>query len=347
MSKISEYQKEKQTRKEAYEKVKRLDGLVTLDDCKLAVEHNGAILEFVPFAFKTEEICLKAFANNNFNRNLIQYIPSEMLTKDFLLSVVGISGVALKYIPLELIDVDIICNAVTQNKSAIQYIPKEYETDEIFIKILEIYPEKLEYIIDKKPLLFEYMNNNSNLSLGLMEKVVSAKWGNLKYIPAEFITKEICDFSFNISWKSFQFFPDKYKTREMCEFVTGKSILFVEYCPIWFLTNEMCEAFIRKKRSLRCIPNELRTEKLCLLAIQNDYQEFQSIPKNFLTEEFCIKSLRVNEKIIKFIPKELKTFEVYKIIIEKVSFSNYFIEWLKNIESKSYYSYSEEYMIFN
>ena len=129
-----EKQKIRIQKQTAYEKIRNCAERITYSDCLLAVDYDGQIISSIPSDFITEEICIAALKNNYLNKDLIRYIPKNLLTKKFSATIVAISGVYLKYLPLEAISKNVILKAVKQTIHAIKYIPEKYKTDEVVIE---------------------------------------------------------------------------------------------------------------------------------------------------------------------------------------------------------------------
>ena len=328
----------------AWEKIKNNANNITYNDCVLAVEHDKQIISSIPSEFITEELCVSALNNNNSNKNLIQYIPQRLLTKKFATRIVSINGIYLKYLPSEVISKNVILTAAKQKLNAIKYIPDEFKTDEIYKVLIDISPKSLKYIdtpsvcvcqyaINKEPNAISYIKNDSVFTPEICKKVIETDWKNLKHIPFNCITRNLCDYAFSRSWKAFKLFPDIFKTTKYCETVISMDVSYIQYCPKSMLDADTCEKCVKKRgKLLEFVPENLKTETLCLLAVKQDYEALSFLPSNLLSYDFYIKCFTVNQASIYLIPDEYKTFETYKYLLSQVVFSEKFSEWLKSEE---------------
>lgn len=346
--------KEQQIRiqRRAVEKIRAGSEEITYSDCLLAVSYLGEIISSIPPEFITEELCITSLKNNWLHEDLIRYIPKNLITEKFAVRIVEISAVYLKYLPVEAINKNVILKAVKRSSHAIKYIPEKYKTDKTYKTLIDANPKILKHIanpnlslckyaLDKSPSSIAYIKNVSAFTNKMVEKVILANWENLKYIPSEKITKELCDYAYNENYRAFIYFPDKYKTREMCEFVVSKDELLIQYCPDYMISLEMCESCLKKRGTLlEFIPNKFKTESICLLAVEQDCEALHFIPHDLFTNEFLIDCIKINLSSVQFIPDEFKTKEIYNYLLENISFSKHFEEWL--ISDEIYYSSSDD-----
>lgn len=335
---MSKEKQKKRLLKVAYEKILDKTKRIEYSDCLLAVEYDGQIISSIPSQFITEELCITALKNSDAKRNLMQYIPNAMLTNEFVLAIVSINGMYLKYLPIETINKNIIVRAVEQSINSIKYIPDKDKTDEIYKILIDKNPKTLKYIENPSLSLCKYsINKNSSaisfiknpliLTDDIFKKVIAADWKNLKYVPSNRITKEMCDMAFNNNWKAFEFIPDYFKTKEMCEMVLDKDVSFVKYCPVQHLSLEICVKCVEKEGNLlEFIPEKFKSKDVCLLAIKNDSGAMRFLPVSFMVKGFFMECLQINYDAIRYFPTELKTFEVYKVLLNKIKSSKEYIE---------------------
>lgn len=341
-------------RQQAFKKIRNHAEDITHSDCLLAIEYSGQIISSIPAHLITEEICIAALSHNYLNNDLIQYIPKDLLTKKFAVSIVKISGVYLQYLPVDIVSKNVVLQAVKQTTSAIKYIPEKYQTDEVYIALFDMMPQVLkhikkpslplcEYALEKLPSALSYIKDASILTEEMYKRAVIADWKNLRYVPDKQKTKELCDLAINTNYKAFKFFPEQYKTLELCEIAINKDVSLIRYCPPPMISFEMCEKCLKKRGSLlEFIPDKFKTESLCLIAVKQDFSALNFIPKDLLTNEFFIKCLEINLDTIHFIPNEYKTLDIYKTLLTKISFSKSFNEWLLSDE-RLYFSRDEDY----
>jgi hypothetical protein len=102
--------------------------LLTDDFCKLAVQQNGYLLEYVPPEKRSDEMCKLAVQQNG---HAFEYVPLEKRSDEIYKLAVQENGYALQYFPLEKCSDEINKLAVQQNGHALQHVPLEKRSDEI------------------------------------------------------------------------------------------------------------------------------------------------------------------------------------------------------------------------
>ena len=124
-----------------------------------------------------------------------------------------------------------------------------------------------------------------------LESVSENGW-NMKYIPKQVQTQELCDAAIkSICW-AIQFCKDKFKTYDNC--------------------------FSAVKRNGQCIehvPNQFIDEKMSLIAVQSRYPCLELIQKEYVTQELCEEAVKANGENIRYVPEELMTMEMAETAI--------------------------------
>ena len=77
----------------------------------------------------------------------------------------------------------------------------------------------------------------------------------------------------------------------------------------------MCEKCLKKRGLLlEFIPDEYKTEPLCLLAVKQDYEALKFVPQHLLTNDFFIKCLKINFAKSELIPLNLTQMETASLV---------------------------------
>ena len=58
------------------------------------------------------------------------------------------------------------------------------------------------------------------------------------------------------------------------------------------------------------VPEEYRTEEMCITAVQCNYENLQKIPRKYITYELCFETVQYHGCAIEFVPSELLTNEI-------------------------------------
>ena len=119
-----------------------------------------------------------------------------------------------------------------------------------------------------------------------LQSVTENGW-NMRYVPQQVQTQELCDAAIkSICW-AIQFCKEKFKTPDNC--------------------------FSSIKRNGQCIehvPKEFIDEKMCLAAVQSRYPCLNLIPKEFITKEIFEDAVKANGENIRYVPEALITMDM-------------------------------------
>lgn len=322
------------------------------------------IIKFVPVKYRTEELCLKSIEYATDLEFVYNQIPKAILNIDFAIKAASINGLILKFFPADLITEQVALEAVNRHFSSIKYVPKclitqnffdqlllknkdslkiiprEYRTQELLIKSVELYPFSIKYI--KEELDYE-----------ICKCAVTKNWQVLRLIPNKFKTKELCDIAFKKNYRAAKYVTDNYKSNEICLKMVKECPDYIEKFPKALLTETLCLQCIELNwECIKYINDDLKTQELCKIAIEKNVKAILYIPSCFLSEEICIYAVKqdilaikllpdecktqivcelaldLSTDNLKFIPERYRTVELYLSILSKLSFSNYFTEWL-------------------
>jgi hypothetical protein len=83
--------------------------------------------------------------------------------------------------------------------------------------------------------------------------------------------------------------------------------------PKHLLTQEICIETVKNDISLRAVPQELRTPKVCLIAVREHGNNLKDVPEELKTPEMCL--LAVQKYVswgrnLQYVPEKLKTLKV-------------------------------------
>ena len=126
----------------------------------------------------------------------------------------------------------------------------------------------------------------------LCELAVSSKGTDLRFVPRELITLELCEKAVDQDYYNsevFRFVPEEFKTFEMCNLVVQQSGRNLEYVPEHLKTYEMCEMGVEDKYgyALEYVPMEFRTPELCEKAVMDEIWNLKHVPEELRTLELC------------------------------------------------------------
>ena len=81
----------------------------------------------------------------------------------------------------------------------------------------------------------------------------------------------------------------------------------VQYLPDELKTEALCIAAVQQNgKTLEFVPDALKTEELCLAAVQQDGVSIQFVPDKLITEALCIAAVRQTSYALEFVPDALR-----------------------------------------
>ena len=105
--------------------------------------------------------------------------------------------------------------------------------------------------------------------------------------------------------------PNEFKTLNICLIAIKGNGLALEFVPIQFQTETICKLAVKQNpMALEFVPDGLKTLKICTIAIKNGESGFHSlkfINNNLLTEQLCITAIKKSVFAIKHIPNAYMT----------------------------------------
>jgi hypothetical protein len=105
---------------------------------------------------------------------------------------------------------------------------------------------------------------------------------NLKKVPKEFRTPELCKRAVELNGTNIEYVPNKLITPELCKIaVADKARAAIKYVPDKFKTPELYKYAVEQSGfNLKYVPDELKTPELYKIAVENDKNAFKYVPDN-------------------------------------------------------------------
>ena len=105
-----------------------------------ALRSNGEAIAFFPDELITSEVCLKAVQKTP---TAIKFVPTELIDRELAFEAVSGDGLAIGFVPRDLIDGELAFVAVSADGRAIRHVPKELVTEEMCFACVRSYPEAI------------------------------------------------------------------------------------------------------------------------------------------------------------------------------------------------------------
>ena len=152
----------------------------------------------------------------------------------------------------------------------------------------------------------------------------------LEFVPENLRTKEICEIAVNNYEEEdyrcpLQFVPEDFRTEKICNVVIrnhpdiSESLDYIpkhlQTVDFFMKLIEDCGGYI-----LGDVPENLKTEELCKLAVSRpylvDFGVLRFVPEKFMTAELCEIAVKNDSRILQEIPEHLMTEKWKKLILE-------------------------------
>ena len=159
---------------------------------------------------------------------------------------------------------------------------------------------------------------------------VLANYRDLKLVPKQFKTEELCNLALNITFHALPFINQDLINSELCERLVSKDGFAIQVIPDEFVTKELCFKAAEKGTMLRLIPSAYYSEELILLVFKNGKHQpdINDVPSQFITESFLEEYVKIGKGL--WLNKACKENGIDKLkVLKQVIDSG--IEYLDNI----------------
>lgn len=149
---------------------------------------------------------------------------------------------------------------------------------------------------------------------------------NIKEVPDEFKTPELCKIAVEEDGMALKYVPDKLKTPELCKIAVEDGGMTLEYVPDKLITFELCKLAVEDDvTSLSCVPDKFKTPELCKIAVEDIGSALEYIPDRLKTPELCRIAVEESGWALEYVPDKLKTPELCKTAVEQNSSALQFV----------------------
>jgi hypothetical protein len=116
----------------------------------------------------------------------------------------------------------------------------------------------------------------------------------LNKIPKEQRSYSLCLEAVSKDKMNLKYVPANYRTKELCEQIKRFNGI-LKYTPHKIKTYEICINAVKRNRyDLQYVPRKFKTVELCLSSLFGGIENFRYIPKYLLAEEFYELAISVN-----------------------------------------------------
>jgi len=314
----------------------------TDNDYMGSVKRDWRNFAYVPDEAKTYEMCLYMV---QCGLTTIKEIPEQMRTKELCLYDLYAAlkngpfifkkhdNPPLEKLPDEPLSRELCHEAVANDPKAIGFVPPEYLDTQFCFDVMkrggnftaiDFKPPPRDCYLD----LTLVPDNVKTYELYL--KIVSYSGHRLKDVPKNMVNLELCFAAFGIVYSNLQNENKKIdadirrpgqSSRDTC----------LKYVPKKLRTQELCLAAVQyNSDNMQYVPDKIRTLEMCTLAVtrytrRRTYHNYsfegggynlRYIPKELMTPELLKAAIQSGGKYMQYIPKELITPELLLIAVE-------------------------------
>lgn len=159
---------------------------------------------------------------------------------------------------------------------------------------------------------------------------VLANYRDLKLVPEEFKTEELCNLALNITYHALPFVDQDFITSELCEKLVSKDGFAIQVIPDEFITKKLSFEAAENGTMLRLIPEEYYSEELILLVFKNGKHQpdINDAPSKFISESLLEEYVKIGKGL--WLDKACKENGIDKLQVLKLVIDSG-IQYLDNI----------------
>lgn len=126
---------------------------------------------------------------------------------------------------------------------------------------------------------------------------VLSNYRDLKLVPKEFKTEELCNLALNITYHALPFIDQNLITPEFCDKLVGKDGFAIQVIPDEFMTKELCFKAAENGTALRLIPLAYYSEELILSVFKNGKHQpdINDVPSEFITKSLLVEYVKLGK----------------------------------------------------
>lgn len=273
--------------------------LITAEMCMNAVNNEGMALQYVPEEFYSNELFERAIENDGW---ALQFVPEQHKTKE-------ICQLALEQ----------VLNMDYEGHAIVKYIPYPDIGLNIFKDAVDIY--------DVSDILKTFPKEIINKEIAL--EAIKLDINNFGLLPQEIKTAGFYDEAVKINGWMLQHVPDEMKTPQMCLAAKDESLdLEYEYLGLvaYVPFPKVCMEYLKEAAGnidvnevFTAIRKSVLTPDIVQLAVDLDVNCFKFVPDNLKTEKLCLKAIQETGafgEVFDYIPEHLRTKKIYKLAVE-------------------------------
>jgi hypothetical protein len=166
--------------------------------------------------------------------------------------------------------------------TSIDYVNDEFITYDLCISAITWYGGEIPSILERRHLFT--MREYYDICL----HTVRVNGSDLKYIPSDVHTQELCDEAVRGGCWALQYVRDEFKTYDNCYSAVRRNGQTLQYVPKGFIDEAMCLAAAKAGYPcLNFIPQRFLTRDLCYIAVGADGADIKNVPEVFRSSKLA------------------------------------------------------------
>jgi hypothetical protein len=166
--------------------------------------------------------------------------------------------------------------------TSIDYVNDDFITYDLCIAAITWYGGEIHSILTRRHLFTtrEYYD--------ICLHTVRLNGWDLKYIPDDVQTQELCDTAVRTSCWALEFVRDEFKTYDNCYSAVRRNGQTMKFVPDVLIDEAMCLAGAKARYPcLNFIPRRFLTRELCYIAVRGDGGDIKNVPEEFMSSELA------------------------------------------------------------
>lgn len=176
---------------------------ITYAQCKEAVKTWCLALKFVPEQYRTEEICRSAMSQCALSTHVVEYIPTQILTAEFVDNAIRDNPYLIGSFPAELLTRETAIELALKDASIIKKIPSRIKDVNFF-----------EAVVLENGMYLRFVPREL-ITRAICESAVRSKPTAIKYVPENIIDAMLCKLAVSVDWKAVRSIPACYLNDEL------------------------------------------------------------------------------------------------------------------------------------
>ena len=211
------------------------------------------------------------------------------------------------------------------------FIPEQYITQEMIDSLYEENKYSIIKNIPKNKLKISYLWDDANfishfpkevLNDNIIKQYLKYYRYNIRYLPDEYKTYEICKLAIMEDYKNLEYIPEKYINKDIIDLYYESNVLFlndgIECIPTEYLKQDFFINVVNNKKNsssfyyLKNIPKHFFTKEICKKICEISSLGLRYIPEDLITKELCELAVKCDGHALSYVPEKYLTKEIYE-----------------------------------